>query len=1579
MTRRLHIALCALLVGRAPVGLAASTERAPQLIASLDSKSGIQLKKWSRIASAQLEFVADAALMTEGKAVMRMVAKTTDQKEGSKYTSVVVTVEPFRMKDHLLLMDVATTTPDRTRGFYVRLRDAKGQIVASWSTWGLRAKSGKPKRFRFQQALSLDGMGYEKRIVEAPDALAKTIEIIMGTRDPSVEFDLVVDNIRIWDETLHSLKTLEAPRELVLQTALDPVLIVSSPQTPYALVTSLLGRLKHLGGEGLRVTLGDAKVTPDWRKTTILIGNVANNRAIFPLYAHDYCSVDQSFPGKGGYVVRVIHDPFGTGKNVVLVGASDNDGFKKGVAALVERLKPGPTLDPVTEVVLGEDAQKAWGRYGKPRSRKQIAKRVAGVRKRFDSGGARGVCSEMATLGLAYRMSGRPEHAELFKGLAYEYEKWVYDPDRTYGAHEGQWGMDVDFTTYRLIPAWDALEECPVFSDEDRLRITRLLAAFVAEDTYPCGRSTLRGPGPRHNHQTFPCLGMYFAGRYFSQFVNSFEAEHWLETAAACFGCQATYMKAREDAAGYQWLVPQHTQRYALAAGDMTAFLSGNARRLCDLAILLTDNLGHHPAFGDHPGFGGWGSEMTLLHYAAFVLGDGRYRWTIDKKMAIRRRATLNAYVGDLTSIEPVDLAGVRSFSLPRIMFEHYQRTSKVGFAEGFDKIAFRQDFDEGTEYLLLDGISGTSHGHYDGNGVLRLLARKRLWLEDGDYIKSLPKFHNTLLIFRDGRSEKPSTFAKLEEQADFPQAGFSQTLLPNYAGADWRRNVVWLKGRGFVVIDTVTAQTPGDYRLRCVWRGMGEVQHDAQSVVLEQQGEALRIMSAGAADMMLEDDPVRGRNWRGYKLAPPVVRVLGISTGAQLGQGDSTAIYSLLRPSSAADAGDLKARVLAPGVLRVECDGKPFVCGSSSERHAEPIAVCEGVGTDAMTFRFEADGFEVVNATAVALGSWRLNSTTPIHLSVESRTGLARIYAREPGTLAVPNGPPVEFEAGRSELKIALPPPIPALKGTDDQVLAFVPSPWRPAEARPDHGLAVDWQLQARPTRLLVTNNTGRFGAVDLGATVDVSPAPRKNNCFDSASPNFPAALTDGVLTSTDSSVMWPIDTNVAVTYDLKQPVRISEIVLKVWFGSTSSKGQSFMTERIRVSASNDDFAQDRRLLLDYRDDAKHDDWGTPLTVTCRGDEKPCRWIRIALTPSKGSSVYLSEVEIWGDGESIAWDQQPSSIATDFLSVAPGPQGLIALGGSNGGVYLADAEGKQLWRNETGERVPSVWCGDLDGDGTAEVVAGSRDGGMYCFARDGSLRWRFDCEPYHGRSGALVCVFAADLDGDGKKEVIGGADNWHFHVLGHDGSLRWKYETVHRSTCGAAADLDADGKLEVIGCTEYYSWTVIRHDGKRYWRRGGGPCANAVATGDLDGDGKLEVAFGSANGMVYVNRHDGKKLWDFDTGDEIMAVECVDVDDDGRSEIAAASLNFSVYLFAADGKVRWRKDLGSPVTHLATCGAVLVAGCSDGSVVALSVTGDEVARRQMTGAVLALETPGRDALLLSTAGRGLMRLRLAQ
>ena len=104
---------------------------------------------------------------------------------------------------------------------------------------------------------------------------------------------------------------------------------------------------------------------------------------------------------------------------------------------------------------------------------------------------------------------------------------------------------------------------------------------------------------------------------------------------------------------------------------------------------------------------------------------------------------------------------------------------------------------------------------------------------------------------------------------------------------------------------------------------------------------------------------------------------------------------------------------MLAPGIVRVECDGRPFICGVGVARRPEPAAIWDGVATDAMMFRFESDGFEVVNATTVRVGDWSVRASTPIHLSVDGSTGRARIVAREGGSLTVGESS-AAFDAGR-------------------------------------------------------------------------------------------------------------------------------------------------------------------------------------------------------------------------------------------------------------------------------------------------------------------------------------------------------------------------------------------------------------------------------------------------------------------------------------------------------------------------------------------------------------------------------------
>ncbi len=74
------------------------------------------------------------------------------------------------------------------------------------------------------------------------------------------------------------------------------------------------------------------------RQNLIAIGNRSTNRAISKLYDLHYCLTDLKYPGEEGYEVRTLHDPFGDGRNVVIVGGSDAAGVAAGAAAFAEHL-----------------------------------------------------------------------------------------------------------------------------------------------------------------------------------------------------------------------------------------------------------------------------------------------------------------------------------------------------------------------------------------------------------------------------------------------------------------------------------------------------------------------------------------------------------------------------------------------------------------------------------------------------------------------------------------------------------------------------------------------------------------------------------------------------------------------------------------------------------------------------------------------------------------------------------------------------------------------------------------------------------------------------------------------------------------------------------------------------------------------------------------------------------------------------------------------------------------------------------------------------------------------------------------
>jgi hypothetical protein len=227
------------------------------------------------------------------------------------------------------------------------------------------------------------------------------------------------------------------------------------------------------------------------------------------------------------------------------------------------------------------------------------------------------------------------------------------------------------------------------------------------------------------------------------------------------------------------------------------------------------------------------------------------------------------------------------------------------------------------------------------------------------------------------------------------------------------------------------------------------------------------------------------------------------------------------------------------------------------------------------------------------------------------------------------------------------------------------------------------------------------------------------------------------------------------------------------------------------------------------------------------------------------------------------------------------------------------------------GGELPADWqqavmgapaAGDLDGDGTREVVVGTVDGALYVWGADGQLRDGFpvwmdpshqfprDFEVDYGFLGAPVLV-NLDPPGDGTLEIVAAAMDQYVYAWRADGSPVAGWPVLCRDTSGqgtrisatpAVADLNGDHRYEiVIGTAERYDDTgrlyAIWADGNNHPRGPflpGWPAAvpgfeldylpyfgtgipTSAAIADFDGDGADEIAINA--GVFTPLLYDGK------------------------------------------------------------------------------------------------------------------------
>lgn len=636
----------------------------------------------------------------------------------------------------------------------------------------------------------------------------------------------------------------------------------------------------------------------------ILLGSINNNPLVYELYKRRYAFSDAYFPGENGYLLHPSRSIWNRDRHAFVIGTSRTDDLDPAFGAFLSNLDPGSgEIGAIRELETELDFPSP------PESVQPMLDRV--LENAYTSMAPYGT---IGNWGLSYHLTGDEQWASHFRDAFYMM--------RERGRRTGRWisesWTNVYFNLWKMMMAWDLIEDDPYFSDEDREVIEEVLWGYLTFVRWlPNLDPDQAPPGEmRQNHTTFLALSLYFSHRYYTRKYEMEGLEPMMEKVHRAFEeGQANTFVPNDDAGNYLKYSVQHTLTYLMAEDDMRYIDEGHLARATDLLISVFDNRGHQVTFGDVGGHSERDEqslrdpELMFFSMAAHYYDNPEYRWFYDWiGMEGQKRFSLaSLYHGDY--VTPMESAGpdrytgiqtVRMDSPTRQWFgRRAWRNDRLPMVRDayFHKLAMRRSFDPEDEYLLLGGLSALSHGHHDGNTVLRLTWKDRIWLFDLDYIKFNTKYHNGVTVVRDGVQENPPPLTRLDVEADGGPYGITRTTSENYSGADWSRSILWKKGEWFLFLDDLTALEPGEYRLTGRWRTRGdEVQLSGNRLRVTQGGKSFYIFSAddAARHLEFEEDGTRN-NWSGYPWGEEGLDILVAQKRLELDRGDSWRFANLM------------------------------------------------------------------------------------------------------------------------------------------------------------------------------------------------------------------------------------------------------------------------------------------------------------------------------------------------------------------------------------------------------------------------------------------------------------------------------------------------------------------------------------------------------------------------------------------------------------------------------------------------------------------------------------------------------------
>lgn len=760
-------------------------------------------------------------------------------------------------------------------------------------------------------------------------------------------------------------ESINEGRELFLQTTLtnkgQATSVIITPaglyDEPIALVNNTIESLSGVALSIVEAEAADLNVLS--HNNVIAFGNMADNSFIRKLYYQYYTLVDLRYPGRGGYVLRTIHNPLGTGFNVILAGGSDAAGVETAALKLSRAIFGGESLhvDRLMDIRLGDNL--VLPEFAAESTEKTVSSWRDSFRK-LDSGKTIGYhpagyfgWNSISIAGMLYHMTGDSNYLESFKRFVFPGLEPLPARMAKDDSFDNPYNPLVENYHYRshlLDIVWDLIEESPEFSPEERHYITGKLLErqlhYDADDSFTLKRS---------RHGLWHMMNIYSGSRYFQKYYPDTRWEKRLANIRMGFNALLNDPTWGERDTLY-WVSTsiEPILEFFIMDGPEKFIQSGTARQMMQgLDILYS---------GKEVDDGNKYTSISLLHKAAWLLNEPRYAW-----MASRFGYDFDvfrigqSYWPDFDGLpEPKEMVGkVEVYPLAETDWRDHGKA--IARDEAFQILSYRNGLEPFDDYLLVDGFAGMGRNPYHLGAVkeLRLFGKE-----------ILSGYENDVDISVDGLvgNKVPRAAALKKTYAD-DGVTYLRLEVPNLPGCWWERHILIVNDQFALVADDITPLRDGTFDLALGWK-LGSKYSLKQDDLVK--------MNAG---------PFLQTSWQPFMATDS----FGLTQRASYGldQGESETIFTRITPSdplSVMTSPALKTLTISeakPAYVKIGPVKSEDLQLEARFTYVDPSRVCLVEAT-----RFSYKGQVFFTSNTPETGCWDLEGGKLYLLSQESAEG---------------------------------------------------------------------------------------------------------------------------------------------------------------------------------------------------------------------------------------------------------------------------------------------------------------------------------------------------------------------------------------------------------------------------------------------------------------------------------------------------------------------------------------------------------------------------------------------------------------